>query len=189
MHNIQHYDYPENVNRAAVQKELDSYVQHETYQEGGHGLDKPIRWLDNVPVCEDYESAREAISRRDKGWYDQLAVRYYRPVRKPQKGLTALEDKEKDAREKLLAVDRVIWAAGLKAEYVGCRGCGSKLKRQYIKANRCPVCGADLRPDTTIKQIEAARARWKKAEKAVSDYIKKHSEKEVRWLVKIEYHT
>lgn len=192
MHNIEYYDYPENIHRDYAWRELDYYVKQQTYQEGGHGLDKPIRWLESEPICEDYESAREAISRRDKGWYDQLAVRYKAPAREPEKRSKqqqALEDKEKDAHAKLMAVDKVIWASGLKAEFVSCRSCGSKLKRRYIKSNRCPLCGADLRPESTIKQIDAARARWKKAEKAVTEYVRTHGKKEVRWLVKIEYHT
>ena len=35
-HNIQHYDYPENVDQKKVFRDLANYVRHEAWQEGGH---------------------------------------------------------------------------------------------------------------------------------------------------------
>ena len=57
--------------------------------------------------------------------------------------------------------------------------------------NRCPVCGAELRPASKLERIENAR-------KAVDEIDRKLAEEErrmakrngtVRWLVKIEFHT
>ena len=72
---------------------------------------------------------------------------------------------------------------------MGCKSCGSKLSRVHIKTNRCPVCGADLRPQTMQKAVEAARAKWNRAQDAYNAYVKAHSKSKVMWLVKIEYHT
>lgn len=189
MHNIEYYSYDENIKRDWVQQKLDAYVKRETYQEGGHGLDKPIRWLDSEPVCEDEDAARELIGKRDKGWYDQLAVRYYQPEPMQSKALNEMRQKIKEAYDEYARRDGEIWAEGMKAEFVGCKGCGSKLSRIHIKRNRCPVCGADLRPASWLKSVEAAKAKWQKAQAAEKKYIAAHSKKKIMWLVKIEYHT
>lgn len=189
MHNIEHYSYDENIKRDWVQQKLDAYVKAETYHEGGHGLDKPIRWLDSEPICPDYDTAITVIEKRDRGWYDQLAVRYYEPAPGfTSKKYTELREKTRAAYDAYLAKNS-IWARGLKSEYVGCKKCGSKLKREYINTNKCPVCHAELRPESTLKSVEAAQARWKKAQAVENAYKNDHAKKKVMWLVKIEYHT
>lgn len=189
MHNIEHYTYNENVKRDWVQKELDHYVANETRGEGGHGLGQNIRWLDSVQVCEDYEAAETKIQSLDRGWYDQLAVRYYECTPAPSKPLTILREKVKAASDEYYARNGKIWAKTVTAEFVGCKKCGSRLSRVFLKTNRCPVCGNDLRPETMKKSIATAKAKWEKAQAAEREYIKRHGKKKVMWLVKIEYHT
>ena len=46
-----------------------------------------------------------------------------------------------------------------------------------------------MRPEYILKSIQAAKNKMERAEKEVSDYAKKKGKKEIRWLVKIEYHT
>ena len=77
MHNICHYVYDENVDRNRVQKSLDEFVAMADWQEGCKGLDKPIRWLDSKGVYPDENAALRAVDQFDRGWYDQLAVRFY----------------------------------------------------------------------------------------------------------------
>lgn len=36
-----------------------------------------------------------------------------------------------------------------KAAYVSCPKCGSKLNREYLKSDMCPICRTDMRSDTT----------------------------------------
>lgn len=189
MHNIEYYTYEENVKRDWVQKELDHVAACEGYQEGSTGLAQAIRWLDNVGICADYDAARQVIKSKDRGWYDQLAVRFYEPVRGfSDKTLEALREKERVALDAYHAKD-CIWAKGVKAEFVSCKTCGSKLKRELISSNRCPLCSNDLRPETFIARVKAAESRWKKAQAACNAYVIDHAKKTVRWLVKIEYHT
>ena len=188
MHNIEYYTYSEDIKRDYVQKKLNARVMAETVQEGGHGLE-PIRWLDREPICNDYEDAQALIEKRDRKWYDQLAVRYYEPERGfSNKTLEGLKKKTVAAFEAYRAKD-FVWAKTLKAEYVGCKQCGSKIKRDYIRTNFCPVCRADLRPETTLKAVAAAETKWHKMQAAEADYINAHAKRYVKWLVKIEYHT
>lgn len=44
-HSVEFYDYPENCNKSKVEQALNDYVRHATWQEGGSGLYRPIRWL------------------------------------------------------------------------------------------------------------------------------------------------
>jgi hypothetical protein len=161
----------------------------EDWQEGCSGLGHPIRWLESVGICASYDEAEKCIRDHDRKWYDQLAVRYYEPARGfSDKKSEELKAKVKATYDAYRAKD-CIWAKGLKAEYVVCRNCGSRLKREYIKSNRCPVCSGDLRPDSTLEAVKAAEQRWKKAQAASNSYICDHAKKAVKWLVKIEYHT
>lgn len=189
MHNIEYYEYPENVNQKKVQMELDHHVAMEDYQEGCSGLNGDIRWLNRLGVAKDRDDAERLIKLNDRGWYDQLAVMFYHPIRtQANQRLKTLDERENNARQAYNAKNGV-WAESLKAEFVGCRHCGSKLKRELIHTNICPVCRKDLRPDTTLAQVKAAELKWKKAQAEHNSYRIDHSKKEVRWLVKIEYHT
>lgn len=40
-----------------------------------------------------------------------------------------------------------------KAAYISCPMCGSKLNREYLKNDMCPICRADMRSDTTQKTL------------------------------------
>jgi len=189
MHNREYYTYPENVKRDWVQQDLDAYVRRETYGEGGHGLPGSIRWIENTPVSENEDTARDLIRHYDRGNYDQLAVRYYKPERIESKAALELSRKLRAAYDEYTKRNNEVWVAGIKAEFVSCRNCGSKLCREYIKGNRCPVCFGDLRPASMLKSVEAAKAKFQKARLAEEKYIAAHSKKKVMWMVKIEYHT
>ena len=169
MHNIEYFTYDENVNREWVQKELDHYVACEDHVEGCTGLGRNIRWLDNTAVYGDYGLAEQGIKANDRGWYDCLAVKFMEPV----KGFTTekleqLKAKARDAGDAYRKKNDVL-ANCLKAEYIGCKACGSKLKREYIHTNYCPLCRSDLRPMSTLKAVEAAKAKWDKANGTVEE--------------------
>jgi len=187
-HNIEYYDYAEKANKNTIQKDLDNYVSHRTWQEGGHGLEK-IRW--NDVVCESYDAAKEWIEKHDKGWYEQLAVAYKAPVRgyEDSDKIRELNAKIAEARKLFMSRDDVLYPKTRTSEFIGCSACGSRLASKLLVSNKCPVCHSDLRPETMLKSIEAARAKYSKALKTKEEYVLKHTKKEIRWLVKIEYHT
>ena len=80
--------------------------------------------------------------------------------------------------------------ANAKSEYIGCKNCGSKIARKYLRRNFCPVCDADLRPETTLNRIAALRTKAEKSSDALKAELTKQAlkAKNVRWLVKIEFH-
>lgn len=77
-----------------------------------------------------------------------------------------------------------------KAEYIGCKNCGSKIARKYLRRNFCPVCNADLRPETTLNRIAALKEKADKSSDTLKAELTKQAmkAKNVRWKIKIEFH-
>ena len=188
-HNIHHADYPLNVNRGKVQAEWDNYAAHEDWREGCSGLPNPIRWLE-IGISETYQDAMKRIDEIDNGWYDQIAVKYKEYKPKATKKRQELELRLREAMSILTERrNKVHYAArNVSSEYIGCKECGSKIVVKYIKSNRCPVCGHDLRPASALEAIKRAEAKVTELQKKLDEESKK-GKYEVRWLVKIEYHT
>lgn len=193
MHNIRTEIYKENVNKDSVQAEWDKYVAWEDRAEGCSGLSSNIRWINHV--CSDFEEAEKYIEENDKGWYDQLAVKFkeYPPL-KTTSALKNLIKREQDMISKISVIEGKIHYKGVKSSYIGCKKCGSKLATTYISSNFCPMCREDLRPETTLNTIIG----YKKKLKEIRDLIKMEENKgkkkleklaTIKWLVKIEYHT
>lgn len=67
-----------------------------------------------------------------------------------------------------------------KAEYIGCRCCGSKINKQYLWDNHCPVCKSELRSETVIKTIHAY-------DKKIAELEKRLQEEKSKQKVPIRY--
>lgn len=192
-HVINYYDYAGKVNKRAVEAELDDMVRHETYKEGGNGLDGGIRWLDFI--CANRDSAREYIDSHDKGWYDNLAVQYrHYPKPMTSKKYEDLMRRYDEARKQYNELSNALYCKEFKSQYLGCKKCGSKLNKDYMRSNNCPLCGEDMRSDTTKKNIARLRDLCKDLEKRLKEERNHLEEKAIkssviRWLVKIEYHS
>ena len=198
-HNVIYHDYPENVNRKAVQADMDHYAAMEDWQEGCLGV-RPIRWLDSQTICQNSDEAETLIDKLDRGNYDCLAVRYYEntPLQ-ASKGSEKARNAVNEAQKAYNAAKVKIEAAflGAKSEYVGCKECGSKLKRSLLKKTNCPLCGRNLLSETDTTRLMNAHDRIVNAQKKQKEFIGKEQKKaekaaknrKVRWLVKVEYHT
>ena len=192
-HNIRHVVYPENVNKKVVEAEWNERIRHICWEEGSGGLARPIRWIDHV--CANKEEAEEYIRSHDKGWYDQLAVKFRSyPKVEPSKALVTLERRRAAEAEKYTAYAKAHSVSAFKAEFVGCPGCGSKLKRELLRSESCPLCRAELRSKTTVDTLNRYSKNICELDKQINAERKKLQEKaikksEVMWLVKIEYHT
>ena len=190
-HNIKYFEYAEDVNRKKAEADINRYVAHEDYQEGCSGLNSPIRWIESCGVFANYDEALAFIRSNDKGWYDSLAVRYREFNCQETPALQKARAKLKDVFEKYKALNNKFHFAESKSTYIGCRECGSKISHKHLKGNECPVCGEDLRPQSTKDIIEKFKDKVDKARSIVDEEINKSVSKhsKVKWLVKIEYHT
>lgn len=192
-HEIRHAVYPEDVNKKRVEQEWNERVRHICWEEGSGGLNRPIRWLDHI--CKDQEEAEAYIKSHDRGCYDQLAVKFREyPKVEPSKTLENLRKRRAAEAQKLSAYAKAHSVSSFKAEFIGCPNCGSKLKRELLRSEGCPLCRAELRSKTTIDTL--SRYSWNICEldKQIRAEEKKLQEKIVKkskimWLVKIEYHT
>lgn len=188
-HCIKYFTYSENHDKRKVEYELDNYVKHQTYEEGGSGLAHPIKWIGST-VHPDYNAAVEAIKELDNGWYDQIAVLYKEKLPEATSGRRdELRARLADTNAKFNELNNQIAAQTFKAQFVGCRKCGSKINREYVKSNFCPVCRTDMRSDTTLARLKGYK---EKAEKLSSE-LRKEEQKlaakgNTKWLVKIEFH-
>lgn len=80
--------------------------------------------------------------------------------------------------------------SALKASYIGCPKCGSKLAKEYLSGEYCPLCRTDLRSKTKQETL----AKYQEKSKAIIKAIQAEEEKQrrnrkVRWLIKYEYHS
>ena len=192
-HNVKYRTYAENVDKKKVQAEWDHYAAMEDWKEGASSLVHPIRWIDHI--CTNEEEAEEYIKEHDKGWYDQLAVKFRDiPVGEPSKTLLSLKKRLKAVQEKRSAYVEAHSVRAFKAEYIGCPKCGSKLKRELLRGDWCPLCRAELLSKTTIETLDRYSKNICELYKQINAEEKKLQEKSIKkstikWLVKIEYHT
>lgn len=186
-HNIKHATYPENVNKNKVQKEWDHYVKMEDWQEGSGGLPNKIRWIEDT-IYASRSDAYAAIAKMDKGWYDQLAVKFYESDIDPSDHhWIDLNERMAAATKELENRKNILYPATLQSNLITCKNCNSKLARTYLNSNFCPVCNTDLRPESMKTSIKAAKSKYDHRVSEIEKYKSRH--KKVNWLVKIEYHT
>ena len=153
-----------------------------------------ITYYDQIFDTE--EEAHEFIERKDYD-YAQIAVRFkdYSKVKKPAKLVKAKESLVKAEKDYQFAASKFHFAEH-KAAFIGCPHCASKLNAEHLKQRRrnaCPVCGKDMRPQTTLNTLENKKTKIADMRKKVATMErewKKASLKkgEVRWIVKVECH-
>lgn len=194
-HTVEHRIYSVTTKEKQIMAELREYVEMKCFEEGG-SLDD-IRF--NDIILDDYNEAERWIKEHDRGDYDQLAVKFRKyndteAKAAPSKRYRELQEKIKTANKRYRELADMPHFKGVKAQLLGCKKCGSKISAAYMQdRNYCPVCRADMRPETTLKLIDAARTKMEKALKEFEAEEKKYHEKlkdkaEICWLVKIEYH-
>lgn len=141
-------------------------------------------------ICDSYEQAKEKINLLDRGWYDDHAVKFKdksksKPTKQMQ-DLIARTLKCKADKEKYLADHSVRMH---RSEMIGCKNCGSKIARNYLRSEKCPVCGKDLRADYILERLK----KYDEGIKQLSDRYEELKRKQkgdfpIKWLVKVEVH-
>lgn len=181
--------YKESISKESILAELDDYVLRMTWQESSHGIDT-IRWYENT-VCSDYDSAREFLDNHREYDYDSLAVRYKCiDKEKSSKKLDELKVKCNEVYKKYTEMNKKVVFKEFKSQYIGCKNCGSKLNKDYLNSNKCPLCYYDMRSETLLNQIKNLENKLNDLNLQIKEETKKLNEKygKVYWLVKVEYH-
>ena len=74
-----------------------------------------------------------------------------------------------------------------KSKLIGCPNCGSKINKEYIKRDKCPICNNDLRSKTTIETIARYESKIKDLKKKIKDEEKKQSDNfPIKYLIVYE---
>ena len=185
-HNIEHFIFNDNADKVKVEADLNNYAAMSNRGEGSTGLGSKIRWLNKI--CDSEADAHDYIESVDKGWYDQVAVRFRGPVETAK--TRDLQNRLLVARGKAKEVNAVVHFASAKAAFISCPHCKSKIAQPYIKTNFCPVCHADLRPASALDKVQKAAQKCRDLEEKLRQAERDAAQKgDIKWLVKIEYHT
>ena len=146
--------------------------------------------IHDKPICESYEEAEKFIDNHDNGFYDDHAVQYKdKSALKPTKQMENLKARMKKNAEDKNAYAEKHSVKNRKSEFAGCKKCGSKIATKYMRTDRCPVCGNDLRAEYVLERLEKYDDDYDEMRKKYAELEKKQKGKcPVRWLVKVEVH-
>ena len=184
-HVINHFSFEvDKYSKEQIATEIQDHVHRER-----SSLDSAIRWFD--PICDDEKAAKEYLEAHDKGWYDNLAVRY----RTIALGITSakrdsLAEQRRELSNKIRELESRVYAKEFKAQLTTCKHCGSKLNKDYLKSNFCPLCHADMRSQTILDNLQKLKDKRDALDQKIRDEESKLAKKHgiVCWLVKFEYH-
>ena len=192
-HQIYKESFPLNCDKKKVQEYFDSIARHEDYFEGASGLPASIRWLNDV-VLENKESAEKWIEDNENPWYDQLAVKYHEyPELKLSAKYKTLQDRLSSLQKSYKELSSKFHFSNAKSEFIGCKSCGSRIRRKHLKGNYCPVCGKDLRPISILERIKKAKEKYERLQAALEEEKRQMEKKQIKnsklmYLVKVEFH-
>lgn len=186
-HIINYKAEPENVNRSLVM----ASIIEEAEDQGDAGYYGPLHWHDEISPLENEEAAKKRIEMLERGKsYSDHAVRFY----SYHGAKTTSKMAEYQERIKKLQAQKAKYAADnsvlhFKADYIGCKNCGSKVSRKHLRSDFCPVCHSDLRSETTKTTLLNYDARVRELwDKIDAEKKKQKSAKKTMWLIKYEYH-
>ncbi len=171
-------DMPEAKLRAAVDEQCrdDGYSDGHSYS-GSWGVKHGLV-IDNH-VCASVKEAEKLIEERSDKSDPLLAVRAVELVAKKTKRVQILEERVRAADKAVFEYSRSIVARvrSAKSKTRGCAKCGSAIAVQYIREDRCPVCGnAFLTTDTDRKRLEKLKQKLEALKQAVETQVKAEAE-------------
>jgi hypothetical protein len=154
MHEGRIFTYDFNTSKKSIVSDCEDYARRNS---DGGGLAFDIKFEDRL--FDNYEKAREYLTKKsESSWYYCGAVQYLEyPKLSETKHYQDLKQRLDEWSKKLDDLDSNIHYANVKASFVSCPTCNSKINREYIKWNYCPICRNDMRPKTTLDTI----ARYK----------------------------
>ena len=195
-HTIEMLSFDAAMDRKQIQKKCDIWGDHHADLEErgwcmGQGLGSPVRFTDLVFDSE--EEASEYLI-KTTGNYRQTAVKYkVHPEVKKTKAMEDLERRVGEYRIRIADLNKPHYM-GVKQATVKCNSCGSSLATAYCGKtynNSCPVCRAELRPQSILQKREQYGSTLRELEKRLAAEEKKNVRKEqckLFWMVCCEVH-
>lgn len=184
-HCVKHSTYSATWTLERIAQDVIDYVNHSGDCYGTDCVKMPTN-----KVFDTYEEAEAYIRKIDSGDYDGIAVKYL--------DFSGAEDSNKTKELRAKIADTVqkqkdyISAHSVKSQkaaYIGCRSCGSKLNKERLRGEHCPLCGTDLRAVSTLERINSFKMRIDEYDKKITqEKLKQKKKAKIQWLVKFEYH-
>ena len=185
MHNIHYVIYDEKVSKAVIMADIREHAEHD-----GDGYSSRMTWHDNTAPFESYEKAKAFIEQVDRNWYDDHAVKFKDYSDAKSAKIDEYETKKVELMKAEMEYKKAHSIKTFQAEFIGCKKCGSKLSKQYIRGDQCPLCHADLRSQTTIDKIKWYQDKIKDyCNRIETEKMKQKNKAKIKWLVKYEYHS
>ena len=184
-------DYITVSKRSEIMKAADEYAFYNTDRgENPSGTYHGNMHIHDRPICENYDDALSRLTEWDTGWYSDHAVQFKdKTSLKPTKQMEDVDKRLSETQKKRKEFIESHMPNRVKAEFIGCRHCGSKIAKSHLRGIYCPVCRKDIRPQSTIDREKGYDAKIAELRKVYSDLEKKQDGKcPVKWLVKVEVH-
>lgn len=185
-HCVMHQTYPESWTERKITDDVIECVNSHGDRYGTQSVRFPT-----TRVFENREAAEAYIEGADRGqFYGGIAVKFLDFSRvEDNKKATELRQKIADTNKKQAEYIEAHSVGKQKVAYIGCRSCGSKLNREKLSGERCPVCHTDLRPASILERIASFQKRINEYDAKLKQEREKDKKKaRVQWLVKFEYH-
>lgn len=94
--------------------------------------------------------------------------------------------KVQEMEAKIKELEKKVSVHNRASKFIGCEKCGSKLSREHLKGETCPLCKNDLRSATSIERLRAAH---KKLHDFREKMAKKDANRKKVWVVITDYHS
>lgn len=122
-------------------------------------------------------------------FYAGCAVKFYDYTNvKPTAKIIELRNKISENNKKKIEYIKENSVKNQKAAYIGCRSCGSKLNKDKLRGESCPLCYSDLRSATVLNRINGFdKKKDELLSKIETEQIKQKKKAEIKWLVGYEY--
>lgn len=144
-----------------------------------------ILWV-NDSICKNYDDASASLKTIVNSKYDAFAIRYLKVAKiRRSKELEELEQKYNTVFGELRKLSEMNYVKGLKINYITCKNCGSKLKKEYVYRDYCPLCGECLLPKSyqyKLKRTETKLRQIEEEKRKEEEKLRMESHK-VEWLV------
>ena len=135
-------------------------------------------------IVWDKAGAKEILERINESG---SSVRYFSDS-EASEDMNKLELAIADAKEKVGKYAEEHSVRLFTSKTIGCKKCGSQLAKEFLKTDMCPLCGNDLRSQTTIDGEKKLVAKVTELEKALKDatLFNLISKGKLVWLVYIK---
>lgn len=143
-------------------------------------------------IYGDYDEAYKKATELEKarGSYNDFAIPFYSEVKEePTKQMVNLEKRLEKLKSDKAEYEEKHSVKTLSSKLITCKHCESKIAKDFLRRESCPVCGEDLRSQYILDRIKKYDEDYRNLSRELRDITKKRSRKgPVKWLVKVEVH-